>query len=627
MLHFIRERAQGWIAWVIVGLVSATFALFGVNSYLTGSSEVITAKVNGEPIRQVEFQRALQQYRDRMREMLGENFDPAVFDGLAIRQSVLDGLIEQKLLLAANNALGQRIADIDINIFVQNTPAFQSDGQFDPERYRATLARANFNPASYESQLRVDLLAQELTNNIQQTAVATSDAVDNVLRLEKQTRDIAYGVVSAQAQVDQVVVTDEDIRSFYGKNINNYMAPERLSVDYVELSVDELAKTVEVDETDLQQFYGENEDQFVGPEQRRISHIMIEGDEAEALPVLTTLKQRLANGEQFVDLAAEFSHDSGSANDGGDLGLFQDKDIEPAFKQAVFSMAIDDISEPIKTESGYHLVKLTEIKAPEGKSFADARSQVEVLFRRGQAEELFYEQAEQLADLSYENPDDLMLVAEELSLEIKTSATFTRNGGSGIFADKKVLDMAFNDDVLNNDLNSVVIELSKSHLVVLHKNTHIPASQLPFESIAPAITDQLKFEYASDKAREQGEAILSKLESDLTTEELFADNDWHGVQTYSRVSSDISAQVIQHAFAMTKPSANATFSGFTANNGNYIVVKLTAVNDGDPADATAQDRDGLRSYLTSTHGTSELRAFMASLKADADIKIIAKNLK
>jgi len=629
MLHFIRERAQGWVAWFIVGLITIPFALWGVNSYLNGPSDAVTATVNGEPIKQFEFQQAYKQYRDRMRETMGERFDPSLFEGQAVKQEVLDSLIERKLLQLANLELGQRISDSAINMLIQSTPAFQTEGKFDPERYRMLLARVGQTPAMYEAQLRIDILARELTDSIQQSVLVTAASVDNILRLEKQTRDIAFGVIPAQSLLDQIEVKDEEVQQYYDANKAQYLAPERVSVNYIELSAEEIAKTVEVSDQALQQYYLENQSQFIGPEQRRASHILIEGDDSEALAILTDIQNRLQQGEDFADLAKALSQDTGSANDGGDLGYFQQNVMDPAFDQAVFALAaIGDVSEPVKSEYGYHLIKLTDIKQPEGKSFTDARDDVEKLYRQQQAEELFYEQAEQLADLSYENPDNLDVAAEALGLAIKQTEEFTRDGGTGIASDKKVVSVAFSDDVLINELNSAVIELSKTDLVVLHKNKHSLASQLPFESIAPAITEQLKFEKARAMAKQQGEAILAQMKSGEAAESLFNASDWHDTQAYDRASSDISVQILEHAFRVAEPEqGSAELTGFSANNGNYIVVKVSGVTDGNPADVSADDRDGLESYLVRLEGSSQVQAFIESLKADADIEVHVEYMK
>ncbi|HDY84516.1 MAG TPA: parvulin peptidyl-prolyl isomerase, partial [Methylophaga sp.] len=387
MLHFIRERAQGWVAWFIVGLISIPFALWGVNSYLTGPSDVLVAKVNGEAIQQVEYQKALQQYRDRMRNMMGENFDPAMFEGLAIKQSVLEGLVEQKLLILAGHDLGQRVTDQTLFKIIKSTAAFQKDGQFDHDVYSMALARVGLNPAQYEAQLRTDVLTQELAENTQGSVIVSDHELDTILRLENQTREIAYGVVAAKDQMEQITVTDDAVRAYYNDHLADYMAPEQMVVDYVELSVDNLSKNIPVDEQSLKAFYDKNKDQFIAPEQRQASHILIEGDDAKAKATLASLQQRLKQGEDFSALAKELSQDTGSAEEGGDLGLFQRGVMEPAFEEAVFSMKnVGDVSEPIKTEFGSHLIKLTAIQAAKGKSFAEARDQIEALYRQHKAE-------------------------------------------------------------------------------------------------------------------------------------------------------------------------------------------------------------------------------------------------
>ena len=627
MLHFIRERAQGWIAWVIVGLISIPFALWGINSYIGGPSEIDVATVNGASISQAEFQKAMQQYRERMRSSLGENFDPDLFDGIEIKRSVLNGLIEQKLLLSSSYSLGQTVSDAVLAKVIQSTPAFQKDGYFDNERYSLALARVGLSPARYESGLRNDMLSQELINNIQRTSTLTLSGLDNVLQLEKQTRDIAYGVIVAHEQLASVNVADDDVKQYFEQHKDNYLAPERVVIDYIELSVDQLKADVLVEEESLIQFYADNQDKFVGPEQRRVSHILIEGDDEATLTTINDVNQRLESGEDFAALAEELSQDSGSATQGGDLGFFQLGVMDIEFEKSAFSLQnIGDVSEPVKTEFGYHLIKLTGTQTAEDKSFTDSREQVESLYRAQQAEDLFYDKAERLADLSYENPENLDVSAESLELEIKTTEAFTRGGGSEILSNKKVVKVAFSEDVLVNDLNSAVIEISQSHIVVIHKNQHIPSSYLPYESVAPAIKESLRFEQASANAREQGEAILAKLKSGATAESMFTENSWYASQAYGRTDKEMSSQVLERAFAMAKPNNEPQYTGFTATNGNYIVIKVDAVHAGNPADASAEERDGLRSQLARINGDSELQAFIASLREEAKIEVFSKNL-
>jgi peptidyl-prolyl cis-trans isomerase D len=339
MLHFIRDRAQGWIAWFIVGLISIPFALWGVNSYLTGASDVVVAEVNGQEITQATLQQSLQQYRDQMRNVLGEQFDPTMFEGPLVKRNILDGLIEQQLLREANVALGQTISDGAVSEMIRTTPAFQRDGQFDSEYYAMVLARVGYSPAMYEQQLRTDLLAQELSRNIERSAFVSEHSVNHLLALESQQREIAYGVVPVQDYLAQISIDDAAVRDYYEANQSLYTAPEQIKLNFIELDLDTIAAAINVDETALKQFYADNEAQFVGSEQRKASHILIEGDDEQALQQIEAIADRLAQGEDFAALAMEVSQDTGSAAQGGDLGYFGRDVMDAAFEEAVFALA------------------------------------------------------------------------------------------------------------------------------------------------------------------------------------------------------------------------------------------------------------------------------------------------
>lgn len=624
MLHFIRERAQGWVAWFIVGLITIPFALWGVNSYLTGATDVVIATVDGEDIKQLEFQKALQQYRDRMRNSMGDSFDPELFDNAQTKQSILDELIEQKLLYSAARSIKLDISDKAIGEIIRATPAFQTEGQFDADRYKSLLARSGYSAGRYEQQLRADILISQLNDSIQKTALVTDNAIDRLLKLEKQKRNIEFGVIEAALLTKDITINDEEAVLYYEDNKQVYRSPERVSVNYVELSVDDLVKTIEVNDADLQQYYDNNKNQFIGPEQRRVSHILIEGDDDASLSTVMSIQQRLEQGEDFASLAAEFSADTDSGQKGGDLGLIERGVMDASFEETVFSMdSTGEVSEPVKTEFGYHLIKLTGIEKPEGKTFAEAYDEILTEFKRQQAQDLFFEKAESLANLSYENPDSLDIVAEDLDLDIKSSEIFTRDGGNGIAENRKVINVAFSDEVLVDDLNSSVIEIDKSHLVVLHKKEHVAESQLPFDVVSAAIKEGLKLRKARTKARELGEDYIEQLSNGAEAQSLFPDNTWQGSQTISRLDGSLNKEIIDAAFAIKKPKTSPEYSGFMASNGNYIVVKLNEVIEGDITAATQEDRDALAAYLVRSSGQNDLNTFINSLKLDADIEIMS----
>lgn len=623
MLHYIRDRAQGWVAWFIVGLISIPFALWGLNSYVTGPSDQVVAEVNGEEILQSQMQRSIRQYRDQMRNMLGDEFNPEDFQGSQIRNDILNQLIEERLLKSASENIGQSAPDGYIAEYIRQTEAFQVDGQFDSQQYEMVLSRAGYSPGQYEAQLRNDLLSQELTQNIQESAVVSVTELNRMLRLEGQAREIAYGVIQASDFVDRDAIAEAEVRDFYQANESQYTAPEQVSVAYLELSLETLAEQIEPDEQTLRDYYQQNENQFLAPEQRRVSHILIEGDDETAREQAADLYARLQDGDSFETLAAEYSDDTSSADDGGDLSYIQRDVMEPAFEEAAFDLStVGDITEPVKTDFGYHLIKLTDIRDRQGFSFEEARDEVATLYREREAERRYYDLADELANLTFENPDSLDVAANQLGLEIKETETFSRNGNSdGIASESKVVEAAFSEDVLENDLNSAAIELADTHMVVIRKQEHILEKLLPFENVQESIVDTLAFQRATEKARERGEALLSEVDEGAQPESVFANYNWQTAQRYARDSDEINAQILRRAFALPRTDDAPLNAGFTAENGNYIVLRMLDVEDADVADADADTRQSLATQLQRLNGRAELDAFITHLRESADIEI------
>lgn len=619
MLHFIRDRAQGWLSWFIVGLISIPFALWGVNSYVSGPGDTIVATVNGEEITQTTMQQAVQRYREQMREMMGDEFDPEMFDSKVIRYAVVNDLIDQQLIRSTTDRLGQRISDRQVASFIQQTPAFQRDGKFNSEQYQMVLARAGFSPASYEATLRNDLLSQQLLQNIENSSVISEREVERLLKLENQQREIAYGVIKLEDFLDEIEVEESDIRDFYDANQASYTTPEQVSVDYLELSLETVSAQVDVTDEQLQQYFIDNKAQFVAPEQRSASHILIE-DNSQAESLLSEIQQKLDEGVEFAELAKNYSTDVGSAANGGELGVIQRGVMDPAFEEAVFALEeVGQVSEPVKTEFGYHFIQLTDVEQAAAVEFADVKDKVALQYRQQQAERQFYNQAEELANLTYENPETLDVAADSLGLKVKTSELFTQSGGRGIAENNAVVAAAFSDEVLNQELNSQVIELSDTHLLVVRKHEYVAAALLPFDSVSPAIREQIRYQRASDLAYIQGEAKLQEMKAGASGAEVFSDN-WYDAAFYGRDSQEVSAQILNQAFAL--PSAKTTqYAGFTAENGNYVLVAVSDVKEGDSENISAELRASLAANMSRLNSTAEAGAFLSALRNEAKIKI------
>lgn len=633
MLEIIRQGVKGWVGWSIIGVICLTFALFGLNSYFNGPVDPVVAEINGEQIKQSEFRRAYEQYRNRVRNIMGENYRPEMVEGMAAKENVLNGLIEEKVLTQAGANLGQYISNNDLSEIVRKTPAFQKEGVFDQQTYVALLSRSGMTADIYEARLRTELLSKEFMGNVQQTAFVTAKQVDAQLQLQNQTREVAYGVVALADYLSTMSIDESEIQAYYDSHLETYTSPERLTVDYIELSVAELLKTIVFTDEDLAAFYEDKKAQFVEPEQRSASHILLEGNDENAdtiLTKLTAIKARLAEGETFEALATELSEDIGSAKKGGDLGYFPRGVMGDAFDEAIFDLTtVGDVSEVVKGEGGYHLIKLTGKREPAEKAFDIVRSEVETLYRTQQAETKFYDLAEQLTDVSYENPENLAVTAETLDLAIQTTSDFTRGGGEGIAADKKVIAAAFSDNVLNKDENSEVIELSKDQLIVLHVNTHTTESQLSLATVSGIIKTQLTAEKGRESAVTAGEEIIAKLQAGEAVDTLFtAEGAWQEKASYDRSDSALNAQISQQIFAMPRSVAGEVqYKGFTVQNGNYIVAALHGVSDGDLATIETDSRDTMLTQLKQALAGSETQALIASLKENAQIETFLKNIQ
>lgn len=633
MLEVIRTGVKGWIGWTIIGLICLTFALFGLNSYFNGATDPVVAEVNGVKIKQTEFNRSLQQYRERLRKMMGENYRPEMAEGIAAKQSVLNDMIEQRLILQTTQEVGQSVSDSAILKMIHNTPEFQNVGVFDKSVYTTLLSQVGLSPERYEAQLRGDVLSRQLLGSVQKSVLVTSAEVDGQLRLNEQLRDIAYGVVYLADQSDMTVDT-ATAQAYYDANLDLYRAPEMVSIDYIEFSVAKLAETIDVsDDATLDAFYQENKTQFAAPEQRRVSHILIEvNDEAGAAEArLTAIQSRLAAGEDFATLAKSESEDVGSASAGGDLGYLALGDMEEDFDAAVFALiSVGDVSDIIQSESGFHLIALTDIRSGAHKALSDVRSDVVALYSQDQAEKQFYDLIEAFTEASFEQSDSLEAAAEASGMLVETSVSFGRNGGSGIAAEAKVIAAAFNEDVLSGGENSPVIELAADRLVVVRSNTYQAEKQLPFSvSVQQVIKNQLAATQARTETTTLGEQLVTEIREGTTqpTAVFTREGAWQASQRVGRDNEAVNAQIRQHAFSMPKPvNGESSYGGFTAKNGNFIVVVVSDVMEGNVSSAAETVRIKTEGQLSNVTANAEVAALIASLKSSADIEVFTHNL-
>lgn len=645
MLQIIRERAQGLIVWTIVGLIIITFALFGLSSYLSGSSTNAIATVNGDNISQRDFQRAYRDYQDRLRQMLGANYRADMFKPAMVKQEVINGLVNQHLL--TQYLADQKIypADQLIAEEIHNIPAFKNaKGEFSNERYQELLQRQGMTPVGFEADLARDIAGQQLASALKNTAFVTAKELALYQRLKHQQRNVGYLLLEKSAYLGSAVVADADIEKYYQAHSNEFMTPEQVKLNYVELDLAKRSANVAIDEAKIKAYYETNRATYIKQqEQRKASHILIkvdkETDDATALAKLNALLAEYKAGKSFAELARKNSQDPGSARQGGDLGYFGRGVMNPAFEKAAFSLKKGEVSQPIKSRFGYHLILLTDSKPAVYRPYSEVKEQIKKQLQMTAAEQDFYVDAEKLDNLSYDVPDSLNAVVDELGLAQKQSPFFSRQGGRGLFANPKVIEAAFSDDVLGQGRNSSVIEISSTHLVVLRLGEHQAAQQKPLAEVKADIAKRLQSQAAQQQAVKDAQAVLAAIKAGGTASAWSKENKkgrWLTAGFIGRTASldplaeagkqtQLPAELRQKAFEMSPSNEEQpSVDMLTLMNGDVAVLSLGKIKDVHVTEAlTSQYRQQLQQAM----GSADYNFFMQGLREEADISIHMDNIQ
>lgn len=625
MLQAIRDKAQGWIAWVIVILISIPFALFGIQEYLGSSADPVVAEVGGVEIKESELDRSISDFRQSMRATLGEAYRQELFEGEVFRQQVLDRLIVESALRQATRDWNMRISDAQVRAFIRSVPAFQNDGRFDQRMYEATVRNRGLSNAGFEDLIRQDLVMRQLQSGVSNSAFVTDVQVSEQTRLEDQQRDISFLRIPMAEFNDAAQVSDADAQVYYQQHQDDYRVPERVKLAYIELGPEQLAPLVESDEEKLRAYYQDHRDQFVAVEERRVRHILVgaeAGDDAAQKALAMDLREQLLAGADFAELAREHSSDPGSAANGGDLGWVNRGVMVKPFEESAFSLELNTLSEPVKTDFGYHLVEVTEQRGGGNATFEDMRDEVETAYRKFQAEDLYFTYFERLADAAYENSDSLEPAAEVLGLSVRKTGWINRGGSlpAGIDSPKSA-NAAFSEDVLGRGHNSEVIELSAEKAVVLRVIEHEEETVKPFEQVREQVISAAASALASGKAADKGREIIQQLRAGGSLSEVADASGWKlGEQTISRDSREVAAEVIDAAYAIKPPQAGqAAYDGVVTAEGDYMIIALNKVTDGEPAAPGEAARVAQQQRLLSSLGAAEFEGFTQAVRKEVGV--------
>ena len=626
MLQKIRDRATGPLAWFIVAIICVPFAFFGIEAFRTDGGTTDVAKVGGETISEAELTRQYEQRYQQLQQMLGENFRSDLIDPDVLRRNVLDGLIQSEVNRQYLRAADYGVSDQQVLAFVQGQEAFQSAGAFSPSQYRDVLARQGMNPIQYEDRVREFLVTEQLRRAIGETVLVTEQELARAYAHEHQQRSFAYRRYQAAVLRDEITISDEQIAERYEQRKASLKAPERVRIAYLELSRDALKQDIDASDEELRALYAEQKDtRFTVPEERKARHILIRESTPDAQDKIESLAGELAQGADFAELAKEHSEDPGSKNQGGDLGWVSRGVMVPAFEQALFSLPEGQVSEPVESSFGWHLIRLDELRPARVRDFDDAREEVLNLYRERQARERFDALAEQLEQLSFENPASLEPAAESLGLEIQESGWFTRQGGAGITAQDAVIEAAFSSLVLENEENSQPIALGNRQ-VVLRVLAHEPERPQTLEEVQEQLRAELKREGVAAELKQRAEADLATLEasSDQRLENLsespVAEN--VAAQSITRNSNELPRALVNAVFSMEPPADNgARYRSVPLPGGDYALLEFTQAVDGDWAQADEAERETTRERIVSRLANQEYAALEAALRADSKIKV------
>lgn len=634
MLQAIRERAQGWIAWLIVFLISVPFALWGIQSYLGVGGEPIVATVNGVEITDRDLSGRVQQARIELRERLGAAYDPALFEEGRLRDEVLNEMIQQALLLNTSNRIGMRVSDQEIRLQILSERAFQSDGRFDRETYERLLRMQGMSPAQFEAQLRQQLVGNQLLRAIVGSELVTRGEIEQFRRLSSQRRDLAYVRLDVTDFRTDEPIDEAQLQAYYTENSARFQDPEAVKLDYLVLDVAELAQDSPISDEELRRIYTEDSSRFGQAEQRRVRHLLLslapDADEAvteATLQRIRALRDRILAGESFEDLAKAESQDPGSASAGGALGTIEQGLMDPAFDQVAFTLPAGELSEPVKTRFGYHLIQVTEIVPAQIKPFEEVVDELRAEVSRQRGEALFYDMGERLANVVFEAPDSLEPAAAELGLEIRHSDWISRDGDDrpeGLLAHPRVLAAAFSDEVLINRLNSDVIEPDREvqQAIVLRVSDHRAASTRPLDAVREEIVEALRLEHARESAKQAAESIAEQVRQGMAWSEAAPERTLESPGLVDRSAPEIPAEVRELAFTLPV-SADGTRGIAVAElpNGDAAVVEVRSIQDGEAATPEADEGPfGESAMLAQLMGRQSYTAMLADIERRAKVE-------
>lgn len=613
MLQDIRDNAQGTIAKIIIAVLIVSLSIWGMDAIVGGfRGEPEVATVNGEDITEREYLRMVQiTTQERLREM--ENPDPTLLDEDQIRQEVLDSMIQAEVLAQDAGAQGLELNNASVDQLIVGMSRFQVNGEFSQQRFTSFVSNLGMSPTEFRELLKRDYVSNQIRTAVVRGGIEPAESARRLMAIQNQSRDFSLMRLSGDSVADRVEVTEADVEQWYEENKSQFMQPESVDVEYLVLSLEDVQDRIDISEDEVRQRYDQMADQLT-QEERRSAHILIEeGDNAQER--IETIQQRLEEGDDFAELAREFSDDTLSAEQGGDLGYLVEGDLGGAFDEALFALEEGEVAGPVEGEYGTHFIRLVDIRKGEAPSFEDEAPEIRSQLAERQAGEEFSRQRTELADLAFSS-DDLEYPAEQFDLELQTRSGITREDNEAPFDHAGLLRQLFSGDVLEDGFNTELIDVDQSSAVVARVTEHQPEKPRPLAEVAAEIRDRLERERTLELLQQEADELLTRLrDGDMAPQ----GEGWTEYNDVARDQADLAGPVVAEAFSLAAPDEDGFRFGTAEDGTDLVILALSGVTDGEVEEGS-EDVKNMSLFLAQLNGQQEYQAYVQTLRDQAEVE-------
>ncbi len=621
MLQKLNERIQGAVAWVIIILIAITFTLFGLDYYIQShQSSDVKVVINDMPVSnqafEVDYRRSRSQYDASQLSSEAEK---------KLKKNVLNQIITNTVTVQAAREFGFDVKTEQANATIVNIPQFQQDGHFSAEKYQQALGGALYTPETFQKEVQQGMLLNQQRFAFVGTAFALPAEIKRFVRLYMQSRSYSYLTIPASLFAQRVTVSEEAIQDYYKKHQDKFKAPEKVSIDYINLSMQDIKSRINIDDAEVKQSYDENQANYLKPAQWQVSRILFALPENSPAAEVKNIKKKAqeayrhlqSSPDKFEQMMKTMSDDKLSvANKSESPWIVAG---QTAFDKALLGLTeSNQISEPVKTKYGFEIFKLLAYKPATVKPFEQVKDTIRSQLMAEKVQARFSRALEELSDLSYQTPDSLQPVAQALNLEVKTSELFSKDGGdSNLTKNKSVINAAFSHDVLELENNSDPIQMDNNTVIVLRINKHIKEKPKDFSEVKNDIKQKLIQQAAMNQAKKFAETLIHTKPAEQKKLVDKYQLKWHQVTDAAREGDKAPTPINDLAYSL--PAAGS-MGGKKLPNGSYAVVKLDTIQDGKLSALDKGQQKSIAQQIEANYGMMVYNLYVNNLVSKAKIE-------